>query len=299
MTRQWEHPEPGISFTYAQWKEGDSANALVGLSGPAALSSVHDYYSVSLEESFWERGLQVIVKMAGIELTPTNSSYENPEWLLDSLFNEHIAATEICYYDIENCTTPRITFGHATTLQEDDLTYMKDLPDALCSVYGVSNSDDMWASFEYAKEYSGRQKIGTVSAPQGRLLTWPNLLQHKFENIKLIDESQPGYAKYIMLSLVDPYYRICSTRNVPPQRHDWWYDEAARAAGLEGTGLPQEVIDMIGARTDSWPMGMDEAKDLYVCPSRSTSLYVPRKNHEANFSTGKGVWSKNFEMGCI
>lgn len=27
------------------------------------------------------------------------------------------------------------------------------------------------------------------------------------------------------LWLVDPYYRICSTRNVPPQRQDWWEQE--------------------------------------------------------------------------
>ncbi len=49
---------------------------------------------------------------------------------------------------------------------------------------------------------------------------------------------------------------------MPPQRHDWWVDQAARAADLPAKGLPPEVVDQILEDTDQWPMGRDEAEKL-------------------------------------
>ena len=63
-----------------------------------------------------------------------------------------------------------------------------------------------------------------------------------------------------MLHLVDPNYRLCSTRNVPPQRHDWWAD--AVCAELEAVGLPPEIARMILDRTGEWPIGLEEAEEM-------------------------------------
>jgi hypothetical protein len=30
----------------------------------------------------------------------------------------------------------------------------------------------------------------------------------------------------LLIYLVDPNYRICSTANIPPQQHDWWAEVA-------------------------------------------------------------------------
>jgi hypothetical protein len=56
---------------------------------------------------------------------------------------------------------------------------------------------------------------------------------------------------------VDPYYRVCSTRNLPPQQHEWWASAVGRE--LATLGLPQEIIDQIMKHTENWPMGMDVA----------------------------------------
>jgi hypothetical protein len=64
------------------------------------------------------------------------------------------------------------------------------------------------------------QELGSVATPQGRLLAWPNVMHHKVEPFELIDPIRPGHRRCIALYLVDPHYRICSTLNVPPQRHD-------------------------------------------------------------------------------
>jgi hypothetical protein len=80
------------------------------------------------------------------------------------------------------------------------------------------------------------------------------------EPIQLIDPALSGHCKFISLHLVDPYYRICSTRNVPPQRHDWWVEEAIEATGAAKHGLPPELINQIDAETGNWPMGIEEAE---------------------------------------
>lgn len=93
---------------------------------------------------------------------------------------------------------------------------------------------------------------------QGRLITWPNALQHRIDPFTLVDAANSGHCRFITLSLVDPHYRVCSTRNVPPQRHDWWAGEVCDT--LSSQGKPREVANFIIDKTSDWPIGMDEAK---------------------------------------
>ncbi|CAK7275555.1 hypothetical protein SEPCBS57363_006755 [Sporothrix epigloea] len=102
------------------------------------------------------------------------------------------------------------------------------------------------------------QHIGSVATPQGQLVAFSNVLEHRIEPFRLVDETEPGRCRWLTLYLVDPHYRVCSTRNVPPQQHDWW----AAAVGRElaaGAGLPEELIENILRYTDEWPMGTEEA----------------------------------------
>lgn len=61
-----------------------------------------------------------------------------------------------------------------------------------------------------------------------------------------------------MLSLVDPHYRVCSTRNVPPQEHAWWAEEVHKILALRQ--IPLEIAVIITEMTDGWPVSMDEAR---------------------------------------
>lgn len=66
------------------------------------------------------------------------------------------------------------------------------------------------------------QQLGTVMLQEGRSITFPNVLQHKFEVPKLVDHSSPGHIQLLQIHLVDPHYIVCSTRHVPPQSTEWW-----------------------------------------------------------------------------
>lgn len=74
----WSHPEPGVSFTYPEWKAGRAGRAIIPprqlrrWSPNPKLTSPqnHESYAVSLPDTFHRQGLQVIVGLTSIELTP-------------------------------------------------------------------------------------------------------------------------------------------------------------------------------------------------------------------------------------
>lgn len=103
------------------------------------------------------------------------------------------------------------------------------------------------------------QNLASIATTNnGRLLAWPNTLRYKAEPLLLLDPSRPGHLRYITIHLVDPHYRICSTRNVPPQQHDWW----PKAAGeLFKLPLP-EILDMLHQQTEGWPLTTQESLEI-------------------------------------
>ncbi|RYP52187.1 hypothetical protein DL768_002629 [Monosporascus sp. mg162] len=73
------------------------------------------------------------------------------------------------------------------------------------------------------------QVLGSVVTRAGRLLAFPNVLQHRVSPFRLADPSRPGHRKILAMFLVDPHVRVTSTANVPPQRRDWWAEELRRS----------------------------------------------------------------------
>jgi hypothetical protein len=65
---------------------------------------------VDLRKDFGHRGLQIIVKLANIELTPDEPSYEGGTWHVEGQMNEHICATALYYYDNVNITESHLAF---------------------------------------------------------------------------------------------------------------------------------------------------------------------------------------------
>jgi hypothetical protein len=110
--------------------------------------------------------------------------------------------------------------------------------------------------------YPAFQKLGSVAAKEGRLITFPSTLQYQVEPFKLVDKTKPGHQRFLVIWLVDPNYRVCSTRNVPPQRHDWWAYGIERKASLSAQGLPQELVDHILEYAQGNLMGREEARQL-------------------------------------
>jgi hypothetical protein len=192
------------------------------------------------------------VKLASIELTPENPKYPGGSWHLEGMKNEHIVATSIYYYDVDNTTSSHLSFRQGATLDELELKYEPNDLEPLSTVFGTESMSGEPAV----------QAIGRISTPEGRILAFPNTLQHKVEPFELADTTQPGHRRFLVLWLVDPHFRICSTRNVPPQQHSWWAEEALDA--VDFGPLPQEVVDMVKGEIGEWPMGLEEAKALRV-----------------------------------
>ncbi|CAI7587104.1 unnamed protein product [Penicillium bialowiezense] len=242
----FDHPEPGISFTYEQWKNGQ-------FTGRAIIPQ----YDVRLEQRFKYDGLQVVVEITRIELTPDNPEYAGEtHFHTEGLRNDHIVATSLYVVECKNVTQTRVAFEHEDLLDADEIDC--EVRDALNKIFDLEGweSRDGWIEPPRAL-----RTFGSVGATEGHLLSWPNTYRSKREPIQLSDPSQPGHMTVVKLRLVDPHYRVCSTRNVPPQQHHWWAAAAEQASGMD-TRLPLELVLMVMEHTDWWPMPIVEAQRL-------------------------------------
>ncbi|MFB7605553.1 DUF4246 domain-containing protein [Streptomyces gardneri] len=148
------------------------------------------------------RGLQVIVKLASIHLTPDKPEYAGGSWHVEGMLNERIVSTGIYYWDSENITESRLSFRAAL----DDPDYEQNDDNGLREVYGLENEDAL------------NQLLGSASTPAGRCLAFPNVLQHRVGSFRLADPTRSGHRKILAFFLVDPSEKIVSTSDVPPQQ---------------------------------------------------------------------------------
>lgn len=150
--------------------------------------------------------------------------------------NERICATAIYYYDSKNITESRLSFRQRGT-DMDDVNYDQDCHEFLQEVYGLSMNETTLQS-------GCTQNLGGVLCREGRLLTFPNVVQHKVSPFSLADRSQAGHRKILALFLVDPARRIISSANVPPQQADW----ATKAGKLGSEQLEGPLVSDQGVR---------------------------------------------------
>ena len=212
--RQLQHPQP----TCESWKE--------------------DLENVILEEEFRKRGLQVIIKLSSIELSPERPHFEGGGWHLEGMLNEHICATAIYYYDVANITTARIAFRQTAALDSMKMRYEQDDHEPLAQIFGCQSLTGEPAI----------QEIGSVATPEGRMIAFPNTLQHRVEPFELQDMTQPGHRRFLVLWLVDPYYRILSTANVPSQQSQWWQDPGKTPAVPGSDEVVQNLMTLEEAK---------------------------------------------------
>lgn len=126
----------------------------------------------------------------------------------------------------------------------------KDDHGPLAEIFGIASKN--------LRDEAPFQNIGSVTTPQGRLLAFPNTLQHKVEPFELVDKTRPGHRRFLVLWLVDPHYRICSTRNVPPQQESWW--EGTGTKPEPGADAPETAAP--GGEVADGRMSLEEAKEL-------------------------------------
>ncbi|KAK3301692.1 uncharacterized protein B0T15DRAFT_321335 [Chaetomium strumarium] len=191
---------------------------------------------------FKNSGLQVIVKMASIELTPEKPNFPVGGWHIEGQMNEHIVATALYYLDSENVTPSHLSFRMITDV--DDLEdFQMSIGQDMYHVYeriwgtelGVGGSDS-----------EALQIYGSVETREGRLLAFPNVFQHRVSPFSLQDRTKPGHRRFIALWLVDPHTRITSTANVPPQQFDWWAEAVFGTESKATAGeMPPELFQLL------------------------------------------------------
>ncbi|KAL5344631.1 hypothetical protein ACLOAV_010323 [Pseudogymnoascus australis] len=238
---------------YEQWEQSENS---VKCPEPGEFQppKVRSHLKIDLHQKFAEKGLQVIVKLANIELTPEKPEYEGESWHVEGQLNEHICATALYYFDSKNITENTLSFRQRATTRGYIASYPQDDHKFLYEVFGFGR--DILSQ----GETKVTQDLGSVPTHEGRLLTFPNILQHRVSPFSLADRSKPGHRKIIAFFLDDPNLRVISSANVPPQREDWSKERKQVVDKLLGERLPVELQDMVTKTMDATPITMDEAK---------------------------------------
>ncbi|RYP40265.1 hypothetical protein DL767_001808 [Monosporascus sp. MG133] len=238
---------------YDEWFESVKVLAIPEPSPYRSFSettSLPGAYPIDLRERFKDRGLQVIFKLANIHLTPDKPEYEGGTWHVEGALNEHICATALYYYDEENITDSQLSFRQS--IAEEDMVMVPH--------QGEYSSCEAYYGIQHDEPGSLVQVLGSVATRAGRLLAFPNVLQHRVSPFRLADPSRPGHRKILAMFLVDPHVRVISTANVPPQRRDWWAEELRRSVPRLAA-LPSEIFYKIISEVEE-PWGLEEARRI-------------------------------------
>jgi hypothetical protein len=124
-----------------------------------------------LVERFRESGLQIIVKMASIELTPEKPDFPVGGWHIEDQLNESICGTALYYLDSDNITDTSLSFR----MQTSPDTNVYDGP------YSVGQDSYSWMERAFGTCLQSNmspclQNYGSVRTREGRLLVFPNVL---------------------------------------------------------------------------------------------------------------------------
>lgn len=131
------------------------------------------------------RTVQVIVKLANIQLSPTKPDYEGGVWHVEGMANESIVSSGIYYYDEENIGESRLEFRGSfdvrgsllsaadrnvadfdpRSIQEEELPYEQCDYRGVRTVFGIENEGPVV------------QEYGSLVTKGGRAITFPNLYQ--------------------------------------------------------------------------------------------------------------------------
>ncbi|KAF2163027.1 hypothetical protein M409DRAFT_26474 [Zasmidium cellare ATCC 36951] len=216
---------------------------------------------VDLRKNWAKQGLQVIVKLANIHLTPEKPTYDGGSWHVEGQLNDHICASALYYYSTHNITPSHLSFREAISVE-----YLSD------KSYEQDDHEHFERLYDIQQHGPAIQTLGRISTPENRLLTFPNILQHQVAPFQLADPTQPGHRKILALFLVDPHTRIPSSAHVPPQQKAWWRE---MVQSLDRVGdLPPELADAVVDSAGDFPIELEEAKKIREELMEERKLFV-------------------------
>lgn len=261
--RKAKHPEPGTAFSFGDWIAGRNSQDIIPSRYPyTGPETNHVVESVSLQNSFRDQSFQVIVKATSIELRPgerddiCETFVGDEDWQADSgALNEHIAATAMYFVEVDNTTAISVEFRQMSFVMEDDYRF-KPTEEVFQKVFDMPEDLN-------EEKIPNFQRLGNIQVRAGRLIAFPVSLQRRLQPFSLRDRSRPGRLSFITLYLVDPCWRIASTRNVPPQQEESLGNDIFQTLSeILGSKLPPELIHQIAAEFVDWePPSGDALRD--------------------------------------
>ena len=256
------------------------------------------------------RSLQVITKIASIELTPSSPRFNGGTWHVEGLADERIVATACVYLESENVGETKLSFrteikppkenydldwigcGHTepTRTRAEEGEWKIDAGDyeGANAIYGFEKGEEV--SWQPSSPSLLIQPRGVSRTLSGRVLAWPNTLQHCVQPFELENKALPGRRTILCFFLVDPTKRIRSTATVPPQQREWLQLEARALLIHISPPLPfdirSHIIGFVGGGNNAMPLSpgtitYEEAAD------RRLRLMRERKATEQNARVGE------------
>ncbi|KAL8708784.1 MAG: hypothetical protein Q9225_007548 [Loekoesia sp. 1 TL-2023] len=208
---------------------------------------------VDLKREFWNIGLQMILQIRDINLTPNNPKYDDETWSVQGQTNERICATAIYIYSASNISNtrplaPTISFRRRI-FPEEAIAAKGSVttPPFLPEIYGAKHGEPTI------------QMLGDIVLQENRVVVWPNVFQTRLNQFELEDKGRKGNLKILTLHLVDPNRRIMGSAMVPCQRRDWWADAVRKSCPVLyrlPTELFQHIIKLVVEK--SYPISTEE-----------------------------------------
>ncbi|KAI8346691.1 hypothetical protein B0O80DRAFT_467493 [Mortierella sp. GBAus27b] len=205
--------------------------------------------------------LQVIVKLADIELTPENPRYPGGSWHVEGMANENIVASGIYYYHTENITESRLNFR----IQVHEPNYEQSDNRGVEIMYGLVDYEAL------------NQTLGGIITKQDRCIAFPNIYQHQVQPFELADPTRRGTRSILVFFLVDPEIPILSTTHVPPQQKEWEKPKGIQLAARER--LPLEILQQIEQLVNV-PFTLEEAKTYREELMEERKYFVKETNNK-------------------
>jgi len=158
-----------------------------------------------LKRNLKNQTLQIIVKVASIELTPKNPVYKGGSWHIEGMPYEYISASILEYLELTNITDSYLEFRKPVIISEENISYPQD--------------DDRFTSYHYGLDghHEGKMNkyLGLIKCNKDSYVIFPNTLQHRVKKFSLKNPKEKGTRTILALFVVDPDHKIISTKDVP------------------------------------------------------------------------------------
>jgi hypothetical protein len=163
---------------------------------------------------------QVIVKIANCEVDSEHPSFNEGSWHLEGISSEQIVATSVYYFEMNNLEPNYLRFR--TTITRKGFANRLDYPH-YCFEY-VSRHYPMKHLHKDNQNFiSSAIPLGRIPTKENLSVFFPNYLQHRVSEIRLDktnhnNSSDRGNRGILVFFLINPFERVLSTANIPPQQ---------------------------------------------------------------------------------